>query len=198
MAGIDSLKERLLNDAKLKASAIENEALSKAKSILDEATNKAERIVEEFKEKAEREGKEKKERIISKAKMECRDMILKAKQEMIDNIFKLVVDKINNMDLESYRSLFKTLILNSVETGDEEIVLSQKDKDKFNQSFLYEINRELIAKGKAGNLKLSSETLNLNSGFILRRNGLEINCTIESLIRNLRDELEVELAKLLF
>ncbi|WDU82208.1 V-type ATP synthase subunit E [Caloramator sp. Dgby_cultured_2] len=198
MAGIENLKERLLSDANEKAANIENEASMKANSTLEEAKSKADKIIEELKEKAERDGRERKERIISKAKMEARDMVLKAKLDAIDNVFRLVVERINNMDIASYRDLFKKLILNNVETGDEEIVLSVKDKNKFDQNFLFDINRELMSMGKLGNLKFSQETLNISSGFILRRRGLEINCTIEALIRNLRDELEAELAKQLF
>jgi len=198
MAGIDNLKERLLNDAKVKALAIENEARAKADEILKEANLKADKILEENKEKSEKEGKELKERIISKAKMQVRDMILKQKQDTIDKVFDAVTEKINSMDTNSYREFIKKIIINNVEFGDEEIIISAKDKERIDVSLISEINNMLIQNGKMGNLTLSAETANIVTGFILRRKGLEINCTIDSIIRNLRDELETEIANILF
>ncbi|KRQ87329.1 V-type proton ATPase subunit E [Caloramator mitchellensis] len=198
MAGIDNLKERLLSDAKAKALEIENQANAKADEILKEANLKAERIIEEIKEKAEKEGKELKERIISKAKMQVRDMMLKQKQDSIDNVFNLVIQKINSMDINSYKEFIKKIILNNVEFGDEEIVVSAKDKERIDNSLIAEINSILVQNGKMGSITLSPDTANISSGFIMRRKGLEINCTIESIIRNLRDEIETEIANIIF
>ncbi len=61
-----------------------------------------------------------------------------------------------------------------------------------------EVNSKLNAMGKKGLIKISDETREIGSGFILTHGGLEINCSIESQIRLLRDSLEGEISNLLF
>ena len=57
--------------------------------------------------------------------------------------------------------------------------------DKLNEK----INAEITLSETAGNFK---------GGFILENNGIEINSTYEALVSSLRDELEFEVAKVLF
>ncbi|GFR34383.1 V-type ATP synthase subunit E [Thermobrachium celere] len=197
MNSIDSLKERLLNEDMKKASDIEQEARKKADEILEQANIKANQIVEEVKQKAEKDGKDRKERMIARAELESRNIILQAKQEAIDLILNEVINKINNMQKDEYSNLINKMIINNVQTGEEEIVLSIRDKDRVSIN-LDEINKTLVAGGKRGLLRINPEYADIPSGFILRKSGLEINCTFEALIRGLRDELEAEVASVLF
>jgi len=197
MNSVDSLKERLLSEDKKRASEIEQEAKKKADEILEQANLKANQIIEEAKRKAEKDGKDRKERMIARAELDSRNIILQAKQEAIDLILNEVLNKINSMSKEEYSNLINNMIINNVQTGEEEIVLSIRDKDRINVN-LDEINKTLIANGKRGLLRINTEYADIPSGFILRKSGLEINCTFEALIRGLRDELEAEVASVLF
>lgn len=197
MNGIDSLKERLLSEDRIKASEIELEARKKAEEIIQAANIKAAQIEDELRQKAQKDGKDKKERMIARAELDARNIVLQAKQEAIDLILNEVIKKIDSMSKEEYSNLINRMILNNVETGEEEIVLSIKDKDRV-QINLDEINKQLVSKGKRGLLRLNGEYANIPSGFVLRKSGLEINCTFEALIRGLRDELEADIASMLF
>lgn len=198
MANIDNLKFRILSDDREKANAIESEAREKAQEILDSAKLKAQSILEETKVKAEKDGKDKKDRIIARAHLDARNSILSAKQDTIDRVLKLAAEKVVSMNVEEYSSFVEKLLISSVETGDEEVIFSDKDKGKVNSSVIEKVNEVLVSQGKKGQLKISSETRDISSGLILKRGGLEINCSIESRIRILRDSLEADLANLLF
>lgn len=197
MTGIDSLKERLLNEDRKKASEIELEAKKKAEEIISSANIKAQQILEDIKQKSEKDGKDKRDRLIARAELDSRNTILQAKQEAIDFILKTTLDRLNSMSKEEYSDLIKRMILNNVHIGDEEVVLSIKDKDRITID-IDEINKELVTKGKRGLLRINPDYSNIPSGFILRKSGLEINCTFESLIRGLRDELEADIASVVF
>lgn len=93
MNGIDSLKERLLSEDKIKASEIESEARKKAEEIIQAANLKAAQIEEEIKQKAQKDGKDRKERMIARAELDARNIVLQAKQEAIDLIFSEVIKK---------------------------------------------------------------------------------------------------------
>ena len=194
MASIDNLKNKIINDDKIASEKILDEGKQKAKSIIDEAKRKSDGIMSDMKEKAEKDGKDQKERMLSRAKLEARNNILRAKQNSIDLVLNKTLENISNMNDEEYTEFIKKLLLNSVETGDEEIIFSAKDKNRIEDSSI----AELKSRGLKGELKISSETRDISSGFILKRGGLELNCSIDSQIRILRDSLEGEIANLLF
>lgn len=198
MAGIENLKNRLLQDDKDRASAIENEAKAKAEEIINSAKAKADLILEEIKVRAEKDGKDRKERIIARAQLDARNAVLAAKQEAIDMVLNLAEKKVASMEKDEYSKFIEKLLLNSVETGTEEVIFSNLDKARIDESLIDGVNKKLSAMGKKGELKLSSESRNIASGFILKRGGLEINCSIDSQIRALRDSLEGDIANLLF
>lgn len=198
MANIDNLKNKILDDDKIASEEILNEGKQKAKSIIDEAKRKSDEIMSDMKEKAEKDGREQKERMISRAKLEVRNDILRAKQGSIDLVLNKTLENISNMNDEEYIEFIKKLLLNSVETGSEEIIFSTRDKNRIKDSAIAEVNTELKNRGLKGELKISSETRDISSGFILKRGGLELNCSIDSQIRILRDSLEGEIANLLF
>ena len=52
--------------------------------------------------------------------------------------------------------------------------------------------------GKHNTIKLSDETGKFEGGFILEQNGIEINNTFEALVSSLKDDLSLEVARVLF
>lgn len=198
MAGIENLKNRLLNDDTQRSKEIEDAAILKAEQIIAESKNKAEELIEDTKKKSEKDGIDKKERILSRAHLDARNIILESKQNSINNVLNLAVKKIKAMDKQEYSLFLEEFLLNSVQTGTEEVIFSNKDKARFNKDLVNIVNEKLKEQGKTSELKLSDEPYNIPSGFILRSGGYEINCSIESQIRVLRDELEGEIAALLF
>jgi V/A-type H+-transporting ATPase subunit E len=198
MAGIENLKNRIIKDNEDRAKQIESDASAKAGNIISQAKNKADEIMNNMKLKAESDGKERKERLISRTQLDSRNEVLFAKQEAIDKVLDNVVNRIGQMDDKDYFDFIEKVLLNSVLTGEEEIIFSEKDKRRILPSFINVVNDKLNAIGKRGLLKISEETRDIGSGFILVHGGLEINCSIESQIRLLRDSLEGDLANLLF
>lgn len=198
MAGIDNLKNRILKDAEDSVKLIDDEAASKAADIINQAKVRVSALIEDAKAKAEKDGIDSRDRIIARAKMDARNNLLSAKQDVIERILDLAERKIESMDSSQYSEFIYSLLLNSVESGDEEIIFSEKDKARIDKDIISKVNVQLVSQNKNGNLKISSETRNIKSGFILKHGGIEINCSINSQIRILRDSLEGELAELLF
>ena len=198
MAGIDGLKEKLMDDSSKIAEEIKIKADNNAKKVVEEAQIKSAEIMDNNKEKSEVEGKLRKERIISRAKLDARNLLLKEKQDQIDDVLKSALDKINNMEKEEYEKIIEKLLLNNIETGNEEVIISNYDKSRISASLINKVNDILKKNGKNGKVALSSETRDIGSGFILKRGGLEINCSVSSLISELRENIELDLSNLLF
>lgn len=102
------------------------------------------------------------------------------------------------MSDEDLKSFIKNMIVNSDIAGDENIILNEKGKSVLDNSLLGEINSELKGKGKKGELKISDELRTFRGGFILEKDGIEINNTFEDLVNSSRDDLEFEVAQVLF
>lgn len=198
MAGIDNLKRRILKDDEDRAKQALDDAASRSEEMLKHAGEKADLLVREAASKAIKDGEDRKERIIARAGMDARNSILSAKQEAISRILKLAQDKISRMGSREYTDFIEELILNSVEYGDEEVIFAEEDKKRLDPDIISRVNDKLSLKNIKGSLKFSSEDRKITSGFILKRGGIEMNCSISSQIRMLRDSLEVELAGILF
>ena len=198
MAGIDKLKDRIISEAKEKAEGINSDAKEKAKSIESQAKEKALKIIEDEKVKALKEGNDKKDRIIAASELNARNKELAVKQEVIDMVFDRASYKISSMGKYEYTHFIKSLLLNNVETGDEEILISKPDTSRIEPNMIDEVNEYLLSVNKKGQLKVKEDENIISSGFILRRGGIEINCTIDSVIMSLRDRLDTEVAGIIF
>ena len=155
-------------------------------------------MLDDILDKAGKAAEEKKRRILSMAQLENRKALLQAKQQIIDEVFEKAKAKLKKMPDDKYRGLIAEMLKKSVITGNEEVVISGNDKDRISPEFLAEINKTLKDLGKQGNLKISKTPGQMIGGFILKSEDLEVNNTFDSLINMEREELETEIAKILF
>ena len=196
--GAERIIRRILNDANSKAAAIKTTAKEKATAVEIEAKLKAARKQKQILVKARKEAEEQKRRIIGVARLEARKELLAAKQELIGEAFQKSLNQLVDMDERLYLATIRDLILKLVETGTETVLGSAIDRDRIPAVFWKEINETLVKQGKKGELKLSADTRDIRGGFILQAEGVEINCSFESLLEMKRDQLEPEVAAALF
>ncbi|AEE92206.1 V-type proton ATPase subunit E [Tepidanaerobacter acetatoxydans Re1] len=198
MEGIAKIKATILEEAQEEKQKLLENARAQARDIRAKYENKAEEILNDILEKANRAAEEKKRRILSMAQLENRKALLQAKQQIIDEVFEKAKAKLKNMSDEDYSNLIAEMLLKSVVTGNEEVVISEDDKNRITPDFIKKINEKLKSMGKQGNLRISETPGKMIGGFILKSEDMEINCTFDSLINMEREELETEIAKILF
>lgn len=198
MGSIDNLKARLLEDDRQAAQAIEKEAMVKAEERIAAANKKADEIIRSMAEKAKKDGRDKKDRLMARAALNARNNLLMAKQEAMGKILAAVCIKIEEMEKNEYSQLLERMLLSNVETGDEEIIFDEKDLSRIDTSLVKRVNRSLKEQGRRNDLAISEERRSIINGFILKRGDLEINCSIDAQIKSLREELEGEIAAVLF
>ncbi|PWX09143.1 V-type ATP synthase subunit E [Clostridium perfringens] len=197
MSNLNNLTSKILNDAEEKKKYILADAEAQKDKIISKKTNRAEADKEEIITKANIEAEVKKARIISNAKLSVRNDMLRAKQDVISKVFNEAIENLQNLSNGDYK-YYVISTLDSLELeGTEVIIINEKDKDIFSNEFLEALNKELESKGKKGSITLNMEG-KFNGGFILDRNGIQINNTFEALINSLRGELEFEVNKVLF
>ena len=198
MTGIDRIKEQILQDSETKANSIVEDAKKQAVEIIEKAKANAKQKSDEIQKKAAADASEKLRINRSMLELEMRKDILSTKQQLIEEVFQKALDSLSKMENNEYEATLYKLIVDAVETGEEEILLSNKDKTRLPDDFSNKLNQILIQAGKKGNLKLSDEARDIMGGFVLKAKGVEINYSFEALLRMDRDEIEPEVAAILF
>jgi V/A-type H+-transporting ATPase subunit E len=195
MTNISNLTSKILEDAEAKKEVILSDAEKEKNKILSKKQEEAKIAEKIIIEKAEIEAVSRKERIISSAKLEARNEKLKAKQEVISEIFEISIENLCNISEKEFKEFIRLSILNSNIVGEQKLILNDIGRKIIDGSFLSEINEELKSKAT---VTLSEETRNFKGGFILEKDGIEINNTFEALVNSLKDDLNQEVARVLF
>ena len=188
--------EKILADAgaeaeKIKKQADEKEAAEQAKfnEQLDEHKKQTNALAEKL-------GSEKKLHILAASRMDISKEHLAEKCRILDEVFDQARQKLQSLPDDQYRRLINNLMLEAVETGDEEVIIDTNEK-RIDEKFIKHINQKLPPKRK-GNLKLSNQTQPIGAGFILKRGKIKNNVSLDVLLAQTRKELEIDLAKDIF
>lgn len=182
---------------------------AEAKKIIDAASKQAEeKRAESFKaalseyEKLMQAGNAECEDILSGsrriAEMEAKKSVLSVKQEMISAAFDAAREEIVNMPRDKYTQFLARMAAEAAASGMEEIVLNARDKAEVGKAVCKAANELLSAKGTPGKLTVSEDTADISGGVIVRFGGIEINCSIDALIRQRRSGLSTEVAAAMF
>ena len=192
----EQVTEKILSDARAEAEKIKNEANEKEAA---EQAKLAEQL-DEYKKQtellAQKAAEEKKLHLLAAARMEIAKEYLGEKRKILDEVFANAQTRLQSLPDAEYRKLITKLMLEAVETGDEEVIIDNNET-RIDEAFIQEVNRQLGPGGKA-NLRLAGERRNLGGGFVLRHGKIKNNVSLEVLLAQARKELEIELAKELF
>ena len=182
MSNLDNLTSKILADAKAQADKIIKDAQEKAQHKYDLEIKKINAKKETVLENARRDRELLSERIKSSANLKARNKKLEAKQTIIDKVIDKLKTKLVNMDEKKYINYLNQNIDKKTITGKELIVKKE---------FVEKVKKEFPgAKVKKNEF--------VTSGFIVEENGSQENYTSEVKLDFMRDELEVEISKLLF
>ena len=227
MDGIEKITARIQSDAAAELQQLRQQTDEQVKTIETQAQLQAEKERDEILARGRKAADERLERLKSAAQMERRKLELAAKQEVVSEAFEKTLEKLCNLPDEDYIKLLTTLILKAVSTGREQVIFSQRDRNRIgkqvvvaaNEALVKDVVQELpeaLSNSKVGSflgkvvnstaaqitgtglLSLSEETRPIQGGFILVDGPVETNCSFETLIRLKREGLEKETAQLLF
>jgi len=188
--------------------------------ILSEASEKARQLSEEYRIKAEnmrvvydgacarreRENSEKvralydseMKRLIAARRLEMKKKILSEKRELLRELA-VKAGEILRKDPELYKRFIEHGIMKGVITGNEEIIVSEKDRSLFNSEFIAHLNS--LASETTGlkcELKLSGISEETGGGIHLREGKINFNATVDAAVNAVAEELEADLAAMLF
>ena len=186
---IESITKRIEDEAKAVADVLITDAKSQKDSIVTDARIKAAQIETEAKERADKDSKILVERRESVAGLESRKMQLAAKQEVIAESFDKALDKLLALDESKYMD-FMSKQLAAFEGQSGEILLNASDKNKYGAKLAKLIEMTAI--------KVSDDEAKIKGGFILKQGDISINCSMEKLLEDSKEEMMSAIAQKLF
>ena len=198
MNGFDKILERIEADSRAEIEAIEADAREKSEAIRAEGDRQAQEKYADMITAGARAAEERVSRLKSVAELEARKQILATKQEMVTLAFDRAVDMIADLDESRYVALLASLAARASTDGTEKLIFSAADRARVGKSVCQKANAALEAEGRTGRLTLSEETRDIRAGLVVSAGDIEVNCTVESLVSDLRGELAAKVASVLF
>ena len=192
---LEDILNKIESDGKAEIDKLLLGAKEEAKKILDETESKYMKMKSKSLEKIEEEVTLKKSTEVLSYKNEMKKKILGFKQEIVDRFFESYKKKLLELSKDKYQALITGLTVEHLKTGNEEIIISKKEK-KLDAGFLKKLKE--ISRLKKFNVKFSKERRDFDGGIIIRAEKYEINNTFDILLKDLRERYEIEVMNILF
>lgn len=182
---------------------VEADAESEIESILAEAKAEAGRIEEEYRAQgealrgsllaqAEQAAFLRRDRLVGKARAEGKRKLLAQRQRMVDEAYLAVGEKLCALPRQEAVEIMAALLCDASTAEGDEVMFSSADREQIGAEVVERVN----AAGKY--TVLSEKTHPFRGGFILSAGKVEINCTVEALIRLEKERSAAAVAKILF
>lgn len=181
---LEKIKEE--TDAKIKDLNEQFEA--KLATLEADFEKKKEKAKNEMDEQVARNSKKILNKMETVAKMEAKNKLLKEKRDLLDDIFNNALEALVQED--EYRKMITSLLKKTDIEGDDVRVIPAKGKEDETKKALEESGKKYTMAEKSADIK---------GGFILQSEKIEVNNSFESILhKQLRDDLELDIAKMLF
>ena len=186
------IKAKISAEAQSQINAIEAESEERTSAIARQADSDVKALQLSFKERFTQE-----EPLIFKrreivANLDAKKVDLGVKQRLIGETFENALHAMGEMPRDKYLSFVQSLMEKAVETG-EEVLLVGKGEKHIDGAWLDNYNASHQTR-----LTLTGDRLPIVGGFVLRNGDLDINCSWDMLIREIRPEIESDVLKRLF
>ena len=179
MNNIESIIKRIADDAQAQAQQKIDEAQAEAKQILADYEQQAKTLSQQTQERAQKEAAVIAERVESQSGLIRRNMMLQYKRQAIEQAFQKALEVLCAQENDKQVELLSSAAAKYI-TSDAQVLLNEKDTAAVGQS-----------------VSLSQKPASIQGGMILAEGNIETNLSYEILIKNMRDELEAEVAKVL-
>jgi len=190
---LQKIIDKIFSESKDEAERI----LSSARKEADEILNAGKKSAEEEKSRLINEAaegfKSERQRKIAIANLEMRKKVLQSRCNLMDEVFQKATEEVENLRAESHRALVQNIIGDFRPDTHCEILVFESDADKYTRLLSTLWGEAFTMFCKVVPLKEL-----IGGGFIVRTKKIEIDCTYVHLIRENRQRLEQDVAKILF
>ena len=127
MSNLDNLVAEILQQAQKEANRILTKTKAENLEFIENENKKIQREVDIIEQKSKEEAISLKERILSNANLKSRDMILQAKEELVDKVLEKALERLKNIDKDSYLDFIKNALKSLNVSKNAEIILAKNE-----------------------------------------------------------------------
>jgi V/A-type H+-transporting ATPase subunit E len=190
---IKNITDKILSDAREKSAEILAASKTEAEALVNSKVKEASSQEAYLVSKAKEDAEAKKSRIIQNAELKVRNEKLAAKHQVIEKTFDYALESLKNLNGAEFISFLKNSVKGYKITGEGVLRVNPGR----HQLITIQVLSELTS--------LTGASLNLGhalegnvDGFIVEQRGIQINCTFESLVNSLKEDLIFDVTKILF
>ncbi len=195
MTGLEKIQEKILAQSKTECDRIIAKANEEAKAILINARQKANEMSEEIIRDAEALSEKKNILAKSGAETITRNRYLEVRNAIINDIISAAYEEIEKLSDEEYFDMLRKICIKNITPGEYVMHLNSVDLARLPDGFEDSINSEIY---ETAAVFIKKEAADIENGFILSGNGIEINCTFRAVFDEHMDNLKHRLNKELF
>ena len=186
------IKAKISAEAQAQVRSIESENETKIAAVAKKADDEVKVVQASYRERFAKEEPEIVKRREIVAELDADKVDLDVKQRLIGEAFESASRLLSEMPRDKYLSFVGQLMEKSVVTGDE-ILLIGKDERNIDGAWLDGYNSSHQTR-----VSISGDRLPIPGGFVLRNGRIDINCSWDMLIGDIRPDIESEVVKRLF
>lgn len=197
----NSIYEKIEESGRLEAEKILTEGTKKAQELHDSIISEMMIRIDELKKNAKIKNDDAFKSQITSSEQTAKQTLLAHKKNLIHSLFLDVLNKLLSFDDDNLKNYVVNKIKHASIEGNEIIRVNEKDYKRYSKVFslkdssLTKLNEIL---GENYNLKLSNESVDISGGFIIEGKNFDIDYSFESCLKELEEEMEQELAVVLF
>lgn len=196
MNNIESITSKITADAKEQAQQRIEQAKQEAQQILQDYQAQAQQVTQQAQQQAQKEAALIAERVESQSGLVRRNMMLQYKRDVMEQAFCKALEQLCAQDCDKQVELLASAATKYL-SSDAQIILNESDKTKFGSKLIEEISAKLNTENKPYRVSLSEINGSMQGGMILAQGNIETNLSYEILVKNVRDELEAQVAQIL-
>ena len=198
MNGIEKILAHIQAESDSECEEIERAAAEECDRIRDEYARSEQDEYRKLIDAGTKDAERRLERMGNMAALESKKHVLMTQQEMVTEAFEYAAGKLRGLPEREYINFLAKQACAASLTGTEMIILSPSDYNTVGKEVLNAANSALRAAAKTASLTLSKETADIRGGLILSGGDIEVNCSIDALMAEYRNELSPAVASVLF
>ncbi len=195
MTGLEKIQEKILAQSEENCAGIIAQANEEAKTILINARQTAAEMSAKIIEEAEKLSDKKNLLAKSGAETITRNRYLEVRNAIINDIISAAYEEIERFSDEDYFDMLRKLCIKNITPGEYIMYLGSRDLARLPDSFEDSINSVVY---ETSAVYVKKEPIDIENGFILKSDGVEINCTFRAIFDENMDNLKDALNKELF
>ena len=198
MNGIEKILEHIKSESDAQCAAIERDAAEECERIREQYADIEQDEYRKLVDTWSADAARRLERLNSLAVLESKKHVLTTQQEMLSEAFEHAAKSILGLPESEYISFLAKIACAASLSGTEAIILSPGDRDRIGKQVLDAANSALRAAGKTASLTLSDDSSDIRGGLILSGGDIAVNCGVDALVAEYRNELSPAVASILF